>query len=166
MKKKVEQMDKKVKELVKKGNKQNARTFLIKKKNYQKFLENSQNTLNILEKEIFDLKNAESNVNFTEILKKTVEVGKQYGAQIDEMADITEDLKDHKDAMDELQNNIKDLNLMSVGDDEDLDEELKELENDVNKQIENKKEEKEEEFPFPNKDEINDDKILEELENK
>ena len=41
--------------------------------------------------------------------------------------------------MDELQNNIKDLNLMSVGDDEDLDEELKELENDVNKQIENKK---------------------------
>ena len=164
--KKVEQMDKKVKELVKKGNKQNARTSLIKKKNYQKFLENSQNTLNILEKQIFDLKNAESNVNFTEILKKTVEVGKQYGAQIDEMADVTEDLKDQKDAMDELQNNIKDLNLMSVGDDEDLDEELKELENDVNKQIENKKEEKEEEFPFANKDEINDDKILEELENK
>ena len=159
-------MDKKVKELVKKGNKQNARTSLIKKKNYQKFLENSQNTLNILEKQIFDLKNAESNVNFTEILKKTVEVGKQYGQNLDELADVTEDIKDRKDALDELQNNIKDLNLMSVGDDEDLDEELKELENDVNKQIENKKEEKEEEFPFANKDEINDDKILEELENK
>ena len=162
----MEQTDKKVKELVKKGNKQNARTFLIKKKNYQKFLENSQNTLNILEKQIFDLKNAESNVNFTEILKKTVEVGKQYGQNLDELADVTEDIKDRKDALDELQNNIKDLNLMSVGEDEDLDKELQELEDDVNGKIEKSEDKKEEEFPFAHKDDVDEDKILKELENE
>ena len=164
--KKVEQMGKKAKEQMQKGNKQSARTFIIKKKNYMKFLENSQNTLNILEKQIFDLKNAESNVNFTEILKKTVEVGKQYGQNLDELADVTEDIKDRKDALDELQNNIKDLNLMSVGDDEDLDKELQELEDDVNGKIEKSEDKKEEEFPFAHKDDVDEDKILKELENE
>ena len=112
--KKIEQMTEKAKALIKKGNKQGAKTFMIKRKNYQKFLENSQNTLNILEKQIFDIKNAESNANFTEILKKTVEVGKQYGANIDEFADVTEDLKEQKEAINEIENNIKDLNLMKL----------------------------------------------------
>ena len=161
--KKIEQMTEKAKAQLKKGNKQSAKTFMIKRKNYQKFLENSQNTLSILEKQIFDIKNAESNANFTEILKKTVEIGKQYGANIDEFADVTEDLKQQKDDLNEIENNIKDLNLMSVGDDEDLDKELKELEESANKK-ENEKQKEEEEFPSANNDEIIDDKILEELE--
>ena len=161
--KKIEQMTEKAKAQIKKGNKQSAKTFMIKRKNYQKFLENSQNTLSILEKQIFDIKNAESNANFTEILKKTVEIGKQYGANIDEFADVTEDLKQNKDDLNEIENNIRDLNLMNVGDDEDLDKELKELEESANKK-ENEKQKEEEEFPSANNDEIIDDKILEELE--
>ena len=135
---------------------------MVKKKNYLKFLENSQNTLNILEKQIFDIKNAESNANFTEILKKTVEVGKQYGANMDEFADVTEDLKEQKDAISEIENNIKDLNLMNVEDDEELDKELKELEESTNEKIKIKK--AEEEFPSANNEDIIDDKALEELE--
>ena len=159
--KKIEQMTEKAKALIKKGNKQGAKTFMIKRKNYQKFLENSQNTLNILEKQIFDIKNAESNANFTEILKKTVEVGKQYGANIDEFADVTEDLKEQKEAINEIENNIKDLNLMNVENDEELDKELKELEESTNEKIEIKKEE---EFPSANNEDIIDDKELLELE--
>ena len=43
--KKIEQITDKAKAQIKKGNKQAARTLMIKKKNYQKFLENSQNTI-------------------------------------------------------------------------------------------------------------------------
>ena len=92
--------------------------------NYQKFLENSQNTLGILEKQIFDIKNAESNANFTEVLKQAVEVGKQYNANVDEFAEITDDIKERKDALNEIEAGIKDLNMMNVDDDEDINKEL------------------------------------------
>ena len=159
--KKIEQMTEKARIQIKKGNKQGAKTLMIKRKNYQKFHENSQNTLNILEKQIFDLKNAESNANFTEILKKTVEVGKQYGANVDEFADITEDLKDQKDALNEIENGIKDLNFMNLEGEKDIDEELKELEEIAKK--EDNKIELTEKFPMPNDEDINDDKIIEEM---
>ena len=137
-----------------------------KRKNYQKFLENSQNTLSILEKQIFDLKNAESNVNFTEILKQTVEVGKKYGTNVDDFADVTEDLKDQKEALDEIQSNIKDLNLMNAGEDEDVEKELKELEEMTNNEGEKIIEIKEEEFPSANNDDIKENMIIEELVNE
>ena len=151
--KKIEQITDKAKAQIKKGNKQAARTLMIKKKNYQKFLENSQNTLSILEKQIFDLKNAESNANFTEILKQAVEVGKQYNANIDEFAEITDDIKERKDVMDEIQSGIKDLNLMNEND-EDINKELEELEQGIN---ENKKED---EFPMANNEDIVEEKIV------
>lgn len=151
--KKIEQITDKAKAQIKKGNKQAARTLMIKKKNYQKFLENSQNTLSILEKQIFDLKNAESNANFTEVLKQAVEVGKQYNANIDEFAEITDDIKERKDVMDEIQSGIKDLNLMDEND-EDINKELEELEQGIN---ENKKED---EFPMANNEDIVEEKIV------
>ena len=151
--KKIEQITDKAKAQIKKGNKQAARTLMIKKKNYQKFLENSQNTLSILEKQIFDLKNAESNANFTEVLKQAVEVGKQYNANIDEFAEITDDIKERKDVMDEIQSGIKDLNLMNEND-EDINKELEELEQGIN---ENKKED---EFPMANNEDIVEEKIV------
>ena len=151
--KKIEQITDKAKAQIKKGNKQAARTLMIKKKNYQKFLENSQNTHSILEKQIFDLKNAESNANFTEVLKQAVEVGKQYNANIDEFAEITDDIKERKDVMDEIQSGIKDLNLMNEND-EDINKELEELEQGIN---ENKKED---EFPMANNEDIVEEKIV------
>ncbi len=151
--KKIEQITDKAKAQIKKGNKQAARTLMIKKKNYQKFLENSQNTYSILEKQIFDLKNAESNANFTEVLKQAVEVGKQYNANIDEFAEITDDIKERKDVMDEIQSGIKDLNLMNEND-EDINKELEELEQGIN---ENKKED---EFPMANNEDIVEEKIV------
>lgn len=151
--KKIEQITDKAKAQIKKGNKQAARTLMIKKKNYQKFLENSQNTLSILEKQIIDLKNAESNANFTEVLKQAVEVGKQYNANIDEFAEITDDIKERKDVMDEIQSGIKDLNLMNEND-EDINKELEELEQGIN---ENKKED---EFPMANNEDIVEEKIV------
>ena len=151
--KKIEQITDKAKAQIKKGNKQAARTLMIKKKNYQKFLENSQNTHSILEKQIFDLKNAESNANFTEVLKQAVEVGKQYNANIDEFAEITDDIKERKDVMDEIQSGIKDLNLMNEND-ENINKELEELEQGIN---ENKKED---EFPMANNEDIVEEKIV------
>ena len=151
--KKIEQITDKAKAQIKKGNKQAARTLMIKKKNYQKFLENSQNTLSILEKQIIDLKNAERNANFTEVLKQSVKVGKQYNANIDEFAEITDDIKERKDVMDEIQSGIKDLNLMNEND-EDINKELEELEQGIN---ENKKED---EFPMANNEDIVEEKIV------
>ena len=150
--KKIQQITEKAKALIKKGNKQGARTLMVKRMNYQKFLENSQNTLGILEKQIFDLKNAESNANFTEVLKQAVEVGKQYNANVDEFAEITDDIKERKDALNEIEAGIKDLNMMNVDDDEDINKELEELEKGID--------EKEDEFPMPNKEDIVEEKII------
>ena len=161
--KKIEQMMEKARIQMKKGNKQSAKTFLIKKNNYQKFLENSQNTLNILEKQIFDLKNAETSVNFTETLKQTVELGKKYGAKIDEFADVTEDLREQKDVMNEIENNIKDLNLMNAENDEDIDKELEELANGNGEKLDLKEED---EFPSANNEDIIHEKIIEKMENE
>ena len=155
--KKIEQITEKAKVQIKKGNKQAAKTLMIKKKNYQKFLENSQNTLSVLEKQIFDLKNAESNANFTEVLKQAVEVGKQYNANADEFAEIADDMKERKDALNEIQSGIKDLNLMNVESDEDIDKELEELQKDIDEKIDDIKEE---EFPSANKEEIAEEKIV------
>ena len=158
--KKIESLTQKAKIQLNKGNKQSAKTLITKRKNYLKILENSQNTLSILDKQIIDLKNVESSANFAEILKDTVEVGKEIKVNIDDLHDVMEDISERKDAVEEIRSGIKDLSLINEKDDEEIDKELEELEN------ENKKEEqqvKEEEFPFPNDDVIEEDKIIENL---
>ena len=160
--KKIESLTEKAKLQLKKGNKQSAKTLMLKKKNYLKILENSQNTLSILDKQIIDLKNVESNANFAEILKGTVEVGKQIKLDADDIHEVMEDLNERKDAVEEIRSGIKDLTLMNEEDDADVMKELEELENETKKEKTNAKEIKEDEFPFPNDDDIKEDnKIIE-----
>ena len=67
--------------------------------------------------------------------------------------EITDDIKERKDVMDEIQSGIKDLNLMNEND-EDINKELEELEQGIN---ENKKED---EFPMANNEDIVEEKIV------
>ena len=172
--KKIESLTEKARIQLSKGNKQSAKTLMIKKRNYLKILENSQNTLSILDKQIIDLKNVESNANFAEILKSTVEVGKQIKVDVDDLHEVMDDITERKDAAEEIRNGIKEMNLNNEEDDEDIMKELEELENEnkkeknINKQKKEVKDANEDEFPFPNDDVINedDDKLIEKLANE
>ena len=172
--KKIESLTEKARIQLSKGNKQSAKTLMIKKRNYLKILENSQNTLSILDKQIIDLKNVESNANFAEILKSTVEVGKQIKVDVDDLHEVMDDITERKDAVEEIRNGIKEMNLNNEEDDEDIMKELEELENEnkkeknINKQKKEVKDADEDEFPFPNDDVINedDDKLIEKLANE
>ena len=95
------------KQQLKTGNKQGAKIIMLKKKNYQKFLENSQNTQSVLEQQIFDLKNAESNASVTDVLKQCVEAEKQIGMNLDDFAEVAEDLKDAKQSINEVNVGMK-----------------------------------------------------------
>ena len=142
------------KQLLKNGNKQGARIIMIKKKNYQKFLENSQNTQNVLEQQIFDLKNAESNASVTDILKQCIEAEKQIGMNPDDFAEVADDLKDAKQSLNEVNAGMREFI-----DENEEDEHNKEMEKLM---IDNKKE-KELEFPNPNKEKIDENKEFEDL---
>ena len=150
--KKNEELLLKIKMQLKKGDKQSARITMIKKKKYEKFMENFQNSQNILEQQIFDLKNAENNVSVTEILKNSLSVGKEIGVNPDEFAEVTQDLKDQKDALEEMNSGMKEYT--NEKDEEELNEEMEKL------MIE---EEKKVELPNANKEKIDENKIFEDL---
>lgn len=115
-------------------------------------MENFQNSQNILEQQIFDLKNAENNVSVTEILKNSLSVGKEIGVNPDEFAEVTQDLKDQKDALEEMNAGMKEF--ANEKDEEELNEEMEKL------MIE---EEKKVELPNANKEKIDENKIFEDL---
>lgn len=142
------------KQLLKNGNKQGARIIMIKKKNYQKFLENSQNTQNVLEQQIFDLKNAESNASVTDILKQCIEAEKQIGMNPDDFAEVADDLKDAKQSLNEVNAGMREF--IDENEEDELNKEMEKL------MIDNKKE-KELEFPNPNKEKIDENKEFEDL---
>ena len=119
---------------LKKGDKQSARITMIKKKKYEKFMENFQNSQNILEQQIFDLKNAENNVSVTEILKNSLSVGKEIGVNPDEFAEVTQDLKDQKDALEEMNAGMKEF--ANEKDEEELNEEMEKLMIEEEKKVE------------------------------
>jgi len=150
--KKNEELLSQIKMQLKKGDKQSARITMIKKKKYEKFMENFQNSQNILEQQIFDLKNAENNVSVTEILKNSLSVGKEIGVNPDEFAEVTQDLKDQKDALEEMNAGMKEF--ANEKDEEELNEEMEKL------MIE---EEKKVELPNANKEKIDENKIFEDL---
>ena len=150
--KKNEELLSQIKMQLKKGDKQSARITMIKKKKYEKFMENFQNSQNILEQQIFDLKNAENNVSVTEILKNSLSVGKEIGVNPDEFAEVTQDLKDQKDALEEMNAGMKEFG--NEKDEEELNEEMEKL------MIE---EEKKVELPNANKEKIDENKIFEDL---
>lgn len=153
---KIENLRNEAKNLVKKNNKQGARTILLKIKNYEKFLQNSQNTQNVLEDQIFALKNAQNNASVTEILKQCLDAGKEIKMNADEFAEVTEDLKEHKENLNEINTGISEF----IDDNEDeLNKEMQQLE------IENKKEDEKDDINLPNvnKEKIDENKVFEDL---
>ena len=155
--KKIDHLRNEAKNHLKMKNKEGAKTILIKMKNYEKFLQNSQNTQNVLEDQIFALKNAQNNASVTEILKQCLDAGKEIKMNADEFAEVTEDLKEQKDNLNEI--NIGMSEFITDNEDE-LNNEMAQLE------IENKNEnEKKEDIKFPNANNeiIDENKIFEDL---
>ena len=154
--KKYDQLTEKAKEEMKKGNKNGARIYLSKRKNYKKILENSHNTQSILEDQIFTIKNAENNTNMADMLKKCLDVTKDIGMNSDDLADTMSDLKDVKESINEMNEEIK-----GFKDEKDEEELNKEMENLM---LEDKNEkDKKLNFPNPNDENIDDDKELNDL---
>ena len=119
-----------------------------------------QNSQSILEQQIFDLRNAESNVSVTEILKQTLSVGKEIGLNPDEFADVTSDLKEQKDALNEINDGMKEF--VNEKDDEELNKEMEQLMLDDKKapaKIDNNKVN----LPNAHTEEIDENKVFEDL---
>lgn len=141
---KISELDKKIelctnnaKAFIKKGDKNGAKPWLARKKKFEKFKQIYENTHITLIQQMLDIKNAESNVKITEILKSCNNLFKKIGVDKDDFNEVSEDLKEQKDFQNEITNNLKEF----VGDnDEELDEELKDLE---------KENQKEENLEFP-----------------
>jgi len=110
---------------ISKGNKKYAKTFLIKKKQYEKYHQMYSNLQITLINQMMDIKNAESNVQVQEILKSCNDVFKNSGLDRDEFEELKEDLKEQKDFQNEMSEGIKEF--ANYNEDE-LDEELKNME--------------------------------------
>ena len=109
------------------GDKKSAKTWLARRKNYEKYKKIFDNTHMTLIQQMLDIKNAEDNVKVTEILKSCNNIFKEVGIDRDEFLETYDDLKEQKDFQNEINTGLKDL----VGDDNaDLDEELNKLEKD------------------------------------
>ena len=115
-----------VRNLIQKGNKNGAKPWLIRKKNYEKYKQNCENIHLTLIQQIIDIKNAEGEKNLTEILKTTNQVYKNIGMDNDKFIEVSEDLKDLNMAKEEMYEGIN--NLVNEGDDADIENELKQLE--------------------------------------
>ena len=125
--KKIELCHNNVRNLIQKGNKNGAKPWLIRKKNYEKYKQNCENTHSILIQQILDIKNAEGEKNLTQILKSMNQVYKNIGLDNDKFIEVSEDIKDLNDAKDEMYQNMK--NLVNEEDEDDIENELKQLEN-------------------------------------
>ena len=115
-----------VKNLIQKGNKNGAKPWLIRKKNYEKYKQNCENIHLTLIQHIIYIKNAEGEKNLTEILKATNQVYKNIGMDNDKFIEVSEDIKDLNMAKEEMYEGIN--NLVNEGDDADIEDELKKLE--------------------------------------
>ena len=115
-----------VRNLIQKGNKNGAKPWLIRKKNYEKYKQNCENIHLTLIQQIIDIKNAEGEKNLTEILKTTNQVYKNIGMDNDKFIEVSEDLKDLNMAKEEMYEGIN--NLVNEGYDADIENELKQLE--------------------------------------
>jgi len=136
--KKIELCLNNVKNFIQKGNKNGAKPWLIRKKNYEKYKQNCENIHLTLIQQIIDIKNAEGEKKLTEILKQSNQIYKNIGLDNDKFIEISEDIKDLNSAKDEMFESIR--GLATEDDNYDIENELKELEK------ENLKEN--DEFPF------------------
>ena len=145
LEKKIKLCQNNAKNLIHKGNKNGAKPWLIRKKNYEKYKQNCENIHLTLIQQIIDIKNAEGEKSLTEILKSTNQVYKNIGMDNDKFIEASEDLKDLNLLKEEVYGGIKDL--VNEGDEEDIENEIKQLE------IENKEEENQN-IEFPKASEI------------
>ena len=134
------------KDCIRKGDKRGGKQFLIKKKQYEKYKEAYDNTYMIIIQNMLDIKNAENNVNITEILKSCNNLFDKIGLDRNEFLDVSEEIKEKKDIQNEMSNCLKQF---ADDDDENLDEELKKLEKENSKSNNNDKGGKKLEFPRP-----------------
>lgn len=113
------------KEQLKKKNKGQAKKILLFSKPYEKKLETLNNTLSILEKQIFDIRNMEDNASIANALKVVAQVGKEYEGFSEDFNDVTNELKNQKGLNDEIKNELKEI----AGDNgsEEIDNELNQL---------------------------------------
>ena len=135
-----------VRNFIKKGNKNGAKPWLVRKKNYEKYKQNCENIHLTLVQQIIDIKNAEGEKNLTEILKSSNQVYKSIGMDADKFVEISEDLKDLNVAKEEMYDGIK--GLVNEGDNDDIDDEIKQLE------LENQQEDQKDFIEFPNAPEM------------
>ena len=154
-----------VKNMIKKGNKNGAKPWLLRKKTYEKYKQNCENIHLTLVQQIIDIKNAEGEKKLTEILKQTNQVYKNIGMDNDKFIEVSEDIKDLNSAKDEMYETFKDL--ANVNNDDDIENELNMLEMENNNQQKNpqyqpKQQKKENiqkqesiEFPFPADEPVN-----------
>ena len=103
---------------------------LPKKNVYEKHKQIFNNTHLTLINQMMDIKNAESNVKATEILKTCNNLYNKIGADKEEFLEISEDLKEQKELENEISSGLKEF---ADNNDEELDEELKKLEEEGNK---------------------------------
>ena len=119
----------KVKECLKLNNKNQAKTFLLRQKMYEKNYVLANNAHSALTQQILNLKNMEDNVKTAEILKSCLEITKNVGIGTDEFSDLTNELAETKNSMSTFGNDLKDL----AGDNDiEIEEEMKKLENENN----------------------------------
>ena len=144
--KKIELCMNNVRNFIKKGNKNGAKPWLVRKKNYEKYKQNCENIHLTLVQQIIDIKNAEGEKNLTEILKSSNQVYKSIGMDADKFVEISEDLKDLNVAKEEMYDGIK--GLVNEGDNDDIDDEIKQLE------LENQQEDQKDFIEFPNAPEM------------
>ena len=114
------------KNMIQKGNKNGAKPWMIRKKNYEKYKQHCENIHITLVQQIIDIKNAEGEKKLTDILKQTNQVYKNMGVDNDKFIEVTEDIKDLNSAKDEMYEGIK--GLVNEEDSEDIENELKKLE--------------------------------------
>ena len=98
---------------------------MVRKKNFEKYKQIYDNTHITLIQQMIDIKNAESNVKVTDILKSCNNLYKKIGIDKDDFAEISEDLKEQKDLQNEISAGLKEF---TGENDEELDVEMKKLE--------------------------------------
>lgn len=136
---KIQELDKKiesclnsVKNFIKKGDKKSAKPLMIKKKNYEKYKQLYENTQTTIIQQMMDIKEAENNVQFVEILNNCNNLFKTIGVDKDEFAEMTEDLREQKDIQNEISNGLKDF---ANENEDEINDEIKNIENEENNNV-------------------------------
>jgi len=130
--KQIENCQKNAKQYLKIKNKNQARSFLLKKKMLEKTLNNYYNQQTTIETQLNELNSMEDNINNLNILQNAIEVGKQIGIKPEDFDGVAVDFKEQTENYNDINDMIKEMG--SNFNEEDINKELNELidENDNN----------------------------------